>query len=138
MDEVAAPGGHGTNIAAELSMNTLQAWIKAHPGVNVLAFERNSDKSLGFGDYEEVCGFCLASHYFDGEPPEFCKFCRAPLRETRIISDLSEIRSRIYNFSGLSLAANVPIRTLPFVVPRANRANGGINLGPRRPGRFFP
>jgi hypothetical protein len=78
-------------------MKTLHAWIKTHPGVSVLAFERNSDKSFGFGEREEVCGFCLASHYFDGEPPEFCKFCRAPLRETHMISDLPEITNRVYN-----------------------------------------
>ena len=79
-------------------MNTLQAWVKAHPGVNVLALERNADKSFGFGDYEEVCGFCLASHYFGREPPEFCKFCRAPLRETQVISDLPSVRNRIFHY----------------------------------------
>jgi len=55
-------------------MNTVGVWIKGHPGVNALSFERNSDKSFGFGEWEEVCGFCLASHYFEGEPSEFCKF----------------------------------------------------------------
>jgi hypothetical protein len=105
-------------------MSTMQAWINAHPGVNVLAFERNCDKSFGFGEWEEVCGFCLASHYFDGEPPECCRFCRAPLRETCVVSDLPEIKNRIYNFGWLSLPANVPTRRLPFLVPRTNRTKG--------------
>jgi hypothetical protein len=97
-------------------MNTLHAWTKAHPGVNVLAFERNMDKSFGFGKWEEVCGFCLASHYFDGKPPELCKFCRAPLRETHIISDLPEITNRIYNFGWLFVEPGVEDRKLPFIV----------------------
>jgi hypothetical protein len=96
-------------------MNTLQAWIKAHPGLNALAFERNSDKSFGFGSWEEVCGFCLASHYFCSEPPKVCKFCRAPLREAHAISDLPEITSRIHNCARLVPAASD--RSLPFVVP---------------------
>jgi len=97
-------------------MKTLQAWISAHPGINVLAFELNSDKSFGFGEGEEVCGFCLASHYFDGEPPEFCRFCRAPLRETFVISDLPEITSMVYNFLGLVSDLCEPDRKLPFIV----------------------
>ena len=67
-------------------MQTLGAWKAAHPGVNVLAFEANSDRTFGFGHNEEVCGFCLASHYFEDEPPRLCNFCRAPLRETHVIS----------------------------------------------------
>jgi len=43
---------------------TLYQWKQAHPHVNVLAFEANYDKESGFGELEEVCGFCLASHYF--------------------------------------------------------------------------
>ena len=39
-------------------MNSLAAWIRADSGVNVLAFERNCRKSFGFGQFEEVCGFC--------------------------------------------------------------------------------
>jgi hypothetical protein len=35
-------------------MKTLAAWIKANPGVNVLMFERNFQKSFGFGRFEEV------------------------------------------------------------------------------------
>jgi len=97
-------------------MKTLHAWIKAHPGVNVLAFERNYDKSFGFGEREDVCGFCLASHYFDAEPPESCKFCRAPLRETNVISDLPEIGDRIYNFGGPLSAPSWVRRKLPFIV----------------------
>jgi hypothetical protein len=95
-------------------MITLQAWINAHPGVNVLAFERNSGKSFGLGKWEEVCGFCLASHHFDDRPPKICKFCRAPLREAHAISELPETTGRIYNFTRL-----VPVavdRGLPFVV----------------------
>jgi hypothetical protein len=84
-------------------MRTLNAWIKAHPGVNVLAFERNSGKSFGFGEWEEVCGFCLASLYFDGVPPESCKFCRAPLRDAYVISDLPDIRSRVYESAWFSI-----------------------------------
>jgi|SRR5215472_8734807 len=106
------------DIAAESGMNTLHAWIKAHPGVNVLAFESNYDKSFGFGEWEEVCGFCLASHYFDEEPPEFCKFCRAPLRETNIISDLPEIANRIYNFGWLLLGPKMAERRLPYLLPK--------------------
>jgi len=99
-------------------MKTLQSWIDAHSGVNVLTFERNSDKSFGFGSSEEVCGFCLASHYFDPEPPEFCKFCRAPLRETHVISDLPGIRSKIYN-CGRPLSTIIETkRELPFILQK--------------------
>jgi len=99
-------------------MKTLQAWIKAHPGVNVLAFERNYDKSFGFGGWEDVCGFCLASYYFDAEPPESCKFCRAPLRETNVISDLPEITSRVYNFRGPVSDLCEPESKLPFIIKK--------------------
>ena len=74
-------------ISMAVEPKTLHAWKQAHPHVNVLAFERNHDKIFGFGDLEEVCGFCLASLYFDEEPPESCPFCRAPIREAPIISD---------------------------------------------------
>jgi len=77
-------------------MNTIAAWIKAHPSVDALAFERNSDKSFGFGEREEVCGFCLDSYYFEEEPPEFCKFCRTQLGGTHVISDLSEVIRRAW------------------------------------------
>ena len=82
----------------EDSVKTVAAWITKHPGINALAFEGNSDKSFGFGEWEEVCGFCLASHYFNRKAPEFCQFCRAQLRETRVISDLPLVTSRIYQY----------------------------------------
>jgi hypothetical protein len=112
-------------------MKTLTAWIKAHPGIDVLAFERNHHKSFGFGEHEEVCGFCLASHYFDLEPPEFCKFCRAPIQNTFAISDLPEIVTRIYNFSHLFGTASAAQRKLPFIVRRnsANKSNCLRGLG---------
>jgi hypothetical protein len=94
---------NGSEIAAMSFMKTLQSWINAHPGVNVLAFEGNSGKSFGFGVSEEVCGFCLASHYFDERPPGTCRFCRAPLRETHVISDLPSIKNRIYQYRFNSL-----------------------------------
>jgi len=99
-------------------MKTLAAWIKANPGVNALAFERNADKSFGFGRSEEVCGFCLASHYFDGEPPERCKFCRALLRESHVVANFPEITSRAYSFTSLS---DAPAQHTPkslFLVPQ--------------------
>jgi hypothetical protein len=115
---------HAKGAAAKLLpiyfMRTLQAWINAHPGVNVLAFERNSNKSFGFGSEEEVCGFCLASHYFDGEPPEKCKFCRSPLQETRVISDLPEIKNRIYKIEWFAPAVTLSGQKLLFIVPKDN------------------
>jgi hypothetical protein len=99
-----------------LSMKTLAAWINAHPGINVLAFERNHHKSFGFGEYEEVCGFCLGSHYFEEEPPEFCRFCRAPLQDTHAISNLPEITNRLYNLGSFLGASSEPKRNLPFIV----------------------
>jgi len=100
----------------ELTMKTVLTWLKMHPGVNVFAFEKNPDKSFGFGEFEEVCGFCLASHYFEKQPPEICPFCRAPLWETHAISDLTEITERIYDFSGLFGVYGQPERKLPFIV----------------------
>ncbi len=97
-------------------MNTVAAWLKAHPGVNVLAFERNSDKSFGFGEWEEVCGFCLASHFFEERPPTNCKFCRASLRDTHAISDLPEIINRTYDFGSFVVGSRPPEHKLPFIV----------------------
>jgi hypothetical protein len=77
-------------------MRTVTAWKTAHPNVNILAFEANFDKAFGLGRFEEVCGFCLASHYFNEGPPIVCHFCRAPLREASLISDFPEIVNRIY------------------------------------------
>jgi hypothetical protein len=99
-------------------VNTVAAWIKEHPGVNVLAFERNSDKSIGFGKREEVCGYCLASHYFEGKPPSCCRFCRAPLRETHLISDFSEIVNRIYTLPLFHPAVKPAQRKLLFIVKK--------------------
>jgi len=98
-------------------MNTLQAWIKAHPGINVLAFESNHNKSFGFGSNEIVCGFCLASHFFEEDEPEKCRFCRAPIRETAVISDLPEITGRKYRLS-VFLACQSQNKPLPFVIYR--------------------
>jgi len=80
-------------------MNTVSEWVKAHSGVRIAAFERNWNKSFGFGTWEDVCGFCLASHYFNERPPKHCRFCQAPLRETHVISDLPEVTKRIYKFT---------------------------------------
>jgi len=106
-------------------MKTLAAWIKAHPGVNVLAFERNHAKSFGFGAWEEVCGFCLASHYFDGEPPKLCKYCRAPLRESHLISDLPELLNRVYRLGGTSTFSPDSPGRWPFIVWRNPRKRNG-------------
>ncbi len=72
-------------------MKTLAEWLKAHPRVSAQMFERNCNKATGSGRFEEVCGFCLASHYFKEKTPKICRFCRAPIRETRSISDLPEV-----------------------------------------------
>ena len=72
-------------------MRTLADWIAAHPQVTTSMFEKNYRKQTGSGRYEDLCGFCLASHLFRGKPPILCKFCKAPIRETRSISDLPEV-----------------------------------------------
>ncbi|GEM_PF-5790785 len=96
---------------------TLLEWKQQHPHVNVLAFECNHDKAFGFGDFEEVCGFCLASHYFEKEPPECCRFCRAPIRDARIISDLPEIVNRVYSLKPTCLDHDpAESRKRPFLV----------------------
>jgi len=97
-------------------VKTLRKWIEAHPGIDVLAFERNHHKSFGFGEQEEVCGFCLASHYFEGEPPKVCRFCRAPLGDTHVISDLLEIATRVYNLNWFSIIPSEVQHNLPFIV----------------------
>ncbi len=96
---------------------TLQEWIAAHPGINALAFEVNSDKYFGLGSFEEVCGFCLASHYYDGEPPMRCTFCRSPFEEARAISEMSEVRNRVYSVAPMTEGPSQEHRGL-FVVPR--------------------
>ncbi len=72
-------------------MKTLVEWLESHPRVSAQMFERNYNKATGSGRFEEVCGFCLASHYFKEKAPKICKFCRAPIRGTRSISDLPEV-----------------------------------------------
>jgi hypothetical protein len=101
-------------------MRTLQSWLNAHPHVNVLAFEKNYAQQRGFGAEEEVCGFCLASHFFDSEPPEYCGLCRAPLRDSHAISDLREIVARRYELR-LFPAEQKHVRPLPFVVRKYER-----------------
>ena len=75
---------------------TLSQRKQAHPRVNVLAFQANYNKSFGFGNNEVVCGYCLASHYFDEREPEFCAFCRAPIRRTQTIADLPEVVNEVF------------------------------------------
>src|SRR4029077_2343922 len=98
-------------------MKTLQAWIRGHPGINVLAFEMNAGKSFGFGGKEEVCGFCLASHYFAEDAPAFCRFCRSPLWETHAISDLPEVQRRVYTIRLLGSPRSTEEPKALFIVP---------------------
>jgi len=72
-------------------MKTVAEWIKKHPSVKARMFERNYKKESGSGEFEAVCGFCLASHYFSGKLRRNCRFCGAPFREARSISRLPEI-----------------------------------------------
>ena len=72
-------------------METVAEWTAKHPRVRARMFDRNHKKESGSGKFETVCGFCLASQYFSVRPRRSCKFCRAPLRETRSISTLPEI-----------------------------------------------
>jgi hypothetical protein len=99
------------------AMKTVAEWLKKYPGVNILAFERNASKSSGFGTSEEVCGFCLASHYFDGTQPERCKFCRAPLRKSHVISETREITGRTFTVVDLFPEGRPKCFRL-FVVPK--------------------
>jgi hypothetical protein len=89
---------------------TLFQWKQEHAHVNVLAFEANCHKESGFGELEEVCGFCLASHYFERIPPKVCRFCRAPIREARSISGLPEVVNQVWTLSssGIELAKSKP------------------------------
>lgn len=111
---------------------TLHAWKQTHPHVNVLAFESNHDKSCGFGDLEEVCGFCLASHYFEDEPPELCAFCRTPIREGRAISDLPEIVSRKYRLAPSAPTAVGKPDLLIVSRREANQNKGATKVRVRR------
>jgi hypothetical protein len=72
-------------------MKTVAEWIRKHPAVKARMFERNYKKETGFGRFEAVCGFCLASHYFRAKLRHNCRFCAAPFREARSISRLPEI-----------------------------------------------
>jgi hypothetical protein len=72
-------------------MKPLAEWLKKHPDVKGRMFERNYKKESGSGKFETVCGFCLASHFFRVSPRRNCRFCGAPLRETRSISTMPEI-----------------------------------------------
>ena len=112
-------------------MRTFQKWISEHPHINVLVFEKNYDKEFGFGALEEVCGFCLASHFFDDEPPKICHFCRAPIRETHTISDLPEITSRKYVIAVSTSATNHASRPSLFIVKRKpkEKAQPGLEFG---------
>jgi len=96
---------------------TLLEWKQKHPRVNVLAYECNSDQAFGFGELEQVCGFCLASLYFENQPPKICPFCRAPIREARVISDLPEIVNRVYSLaSETSVSGSRGNSRKPFLV----------------------
>ena len=75
-------------------MRTVAEWIEKHPDVKAQMFERNYKKQSGLGNFEAVCGFCLASHYFRNSLRKNCRFCIAPFRETRSISSLPEILSQ--------------------------------------------
>jgi hypothetical protein len=72
-------------------MKTVAEWLKKHPGVKTRMFERNYKKETGSGRFEAVCGFCLASHYFNRKPAHECQFCRAPFRDARSISNLPQV-----------------------------------------------
>jgi hypothetical protein len=75
-------------------MKTVAEWLEKHPGVKAGMFERNYKKESGSGRLEDVCGFCLASHYFRKKLRAKRKFCGAPFRETRSISKLPEVLSQ--------------------------------------------
>jgi len=75
-------------------MKTVAEWVEKHPGVKAWMFERNYKKESGSGRSEAVCGFCLASHRFRNTLRRKCRFCTAPFREARTISNLPEILSQ--------------------------------------------
>lgn len=83
-------------------MKTVAEWLQKHPRVKAQMFERNYKEESGSGRFEAVCGFCLASHYFSNRQPKNCKFCLAPLRETRSISSLLEIVTQRWRLVDLS------------------------------------
>jgi hypothetical protein len=75
-------------------MKTVAEWLERHPGVKARMFERNYKKESGSGKFEAVCGFCLASQYFRSRLRKNCRFCFAPFREARTISNLLETLSQ--------------------------------------------
>ncbi len=75
-------------------MKTVAEWLEKHPGVKARMFERNYKRQSGFGKFEAVCGFCLASHYFRAKLRRNCRFCGAAFRKARSISNLPEIREQ--------------------------------------------
>ena len=80
-------------------MKTVADWLEKHPGVKARMFERKYRKESGLGKLEAVCGFCLASHYFRNKLRMKCRFCLAPFREGRTISNLPEILSQRWRLS---------------------------------------
>jgi hypothetical protein len=85
-------------------MKTVAEWLEKHPGVKARMFEGNYKKESGSGKSEAVCGFCLASHYFRDGLRKDCKFCRAPFRDARSISNLPEILRQRWRVASLSRA----------------------------------
>ena len=57
-------------------------------------FEKNYAISVGLGQFETVCGFCLASHFFEESQPTLCALCGAPFQEAQSISDLEEVKEQ--------------------------------------------
>jgi hypothetical protein len=72
-------------------MKTVAEWLEIHLGVKARMIERNYKKESGSGKFEAVCGFCLASNHFRTMLRRKCRFCTAPFREARTISNLPEI-----------------------------------------------
>jgi hypothetical protein len=81
-------------------MKTVAEWLEKHPGVRARMFEGNYKKESGSGKFEAVCGFCLASYYFRNRLRKNCRFCAAPFREGRTISNLPEIRGQRWRILG--------------------------------------
>ena len=84
-----------------VNMKTVAEWLEKRPGVKARMFERNYKKESGYGKFEAVCGFCLASHYFRNRLPKNCRFCLAPFRETGSISRLPEILNQSWRMASL-------------------------------------
>lgn len=101
-------------------MKTLAEWIEAHRTVKVKMFEKNYTKESGSGGFETLCGFCLATHYFTQKQPGTCAFCKAPIRDTRSISDLPEILSQRWRL--VERARDGGRRFLLPIAPKVARA----------------